>query len=173
MNSTPIYWKRQNAAYIYADSEWGTAEGDGTQQKPFQTLEQVFEHLNANFYNTAAKVVVLRGYFPLTKTFMDYMCTSFVADKPYEAIVDGMNANGLLYCTNYDGLIIKLAAKLMLVANALSITILAPHIILITRPMCAYITMEPVSNLKLWNLRLVQNCRFLNTENARPISRQT
>lgn len=107
MNSTPIYWKRQNAAYIYADSEWGTAEGDGTQGKPFQTLEQVFEYLNANFYNTTAKVVVLRGYFPLTKTFMDYMCTSFVADKPYEAIVDGMNANGLLYCTNYDGLVMR------------------------------------------------------------------
>ena len=107
MNQTPIYWKRQNAAYIYADSEWGTAEGDGTQQKPFQTLEQVFEYLNANFYNTAAKVVVLRGYFPLTKTFMDYMCTSFVADKPFDAIVDGMNANGLLYCTNYDGLVMR------------------------------------------------------------------
>lgn len=107
MNQTPIYWKRQNAAYIYADSEWGTAEGDGTQQKPFQTLEQVFEYLNANFYNTTAKVVVLRGYFPLTKTFMDYMCTSFVADKPYEAIVDGMNANSLLYCTNYDGLVMR------------------------------------------------------------------
>lgn len=106
-NSTPIYWKRQNSAYIYADSEWGTAEGDGTQGKPFQTLEQVFDYLHDNFYNTTAKTVVLRGYFPLTKSFMDYMCTSFVADKPFEAIVDGLNANALIYCTNYDGLIMR------------------------------------------------------------------
>ena len=107
MNSTPIYWKQQNAAYIYADSEWGSAEGDGTQGKPFQTLEQVFAYLHDNFYNTAAKTVVLRGYFPLTQTFMDYMCTSFVADKPHEAIVDGLNANSLLYCTSYTGLIMR------------------------------------------------------------------
>lgn len=107
MNQTPIYWKRQNAAYIYADSEWGSAEGDGTQGKPFQTLEQVFAYLHDNFYNTAAKTVVLRGYFPLTQTFMDYMCTSFVADKPFEAIVDGLNANSLLYCTSYTGLIMR------------------------------------------------------------------
>lgn len=107
MNQTPIYWKNQNAAYVYADSEWGTPEGDGTQGAPFKTLEQVFDYLNANFYNTTAKTVVLRGYFALTKTWYDYHCTSFIADKDHEAIVDGLNANALLCCANYNGLILR------------------------------------------------------------------